>query len=122
MNIQVDAQLSGTRYYLNMSDSNLFREIATEKPTRDVFNLSLHSKLCNIQVNVLSSDAHLRIPNNEIWIIVLDDFQPAWDFAWILHKNRETQQDFFLTVLHMFRFLDRSGTWMLSDLADFDHI
>lgn len=95
MNIQVDAQLSGTRYYLNMSDSNLSREIATEKHTRDVFNLSLHSKLCNIQVNVLSSDAHLRIPNNEIWIIVLDDFQPAWDFAWILHKNRETQQDFF---------------------------
>lgn len=65
--------------------------------------------------------SHLRITNEEIRIIVLDDFQPAGDFAGVLHKGRETER-LILCFITSARYSGRATKWILSDLADFDHI
>lgn len=38
--------------------------------------------------DVLQSPTHLRVADDEIWIIVLDDFEPAWDFARVLQHTQ----------------------------------
>lgn len=42
--------------------------------------------------------SHLRIADDEIWIVILHDFYPAWDFAWLLHTHTrtDTPTDYFL--------------------------
>lgn len=40
------------------------------------------------RIRTPSGTPHLRVADNEIWIIVLDDFQPAGDFARLLQKQR----------------------------------
>lgn len=63
--------------------------------------------------------SHLRIADNEIWVIVLDDFQPAGDFARVLHEDTQTGLVFITGSM----FLPTPPCqWILSDLADFDHI
>lgn len=51
--------------------------------------LSLHETIkAELQGNQAGRKAHLRITDNEIRVIILDNFQPVWDFAGVLHTGK----------------------------------
>lgn len=42
--------------------------------------------------------SHLRIADDEIWIVIFHDFDPAWDFAWLLHTRTHIQTNYFFAI------------------------